>query len=66
MCCHKEEAVRRNALLVLCVVLGAISISTTKAQFSSDYQTNIISGVVSNWNGDYIVGNDTAFDLLRI
>lgn len=63
---HKEEAVRRSALLVLCVVLGAISISTARAQFSSDYQTNIISGVTSNWTGDYLVGSNTTFDLLRV
>jgi T5SS/PEP-CTERM-associated repeat protein len=37
-----------------------------RGQFSADYQTNIISGVVSNWAGNYIVGSNTVSDLLRI
>src|SRR2546422_871603 len=37
-----------------------------RAQFTADYQTNIISGVVSNWTGIYIVGSNTVFDLLSI
>ncbi len=37
-----------------------------RAQFTADYQTNIISGVASNWSGDYIVGSNTVFDQLQI
>jgi T5SS/PEP-CTERM-associated repeat protein len=39
----------------------------TQAQYSGSYQTNIISGVVSNWSGQYLVGflnNDSADALL--
>ena len=39
------------------------------AQFTADFQTNTISGVVSNWagdNGTYVVGSNTFFNTLRI
>ncbi len=44
----------------------AVAGASAPAQFSADYQTNVISGVVSNWAGDYIVGSNTVFDLLRV
>jgi T5SS/PEP-CTERM-associated repeat protein len=59
----------RSALRLSRVVLGLVCISlcsTAHAQFSSDFQTNIISGLVTNSTGSYIVGNSTAFDVLRI
>jgi len=36
------------------------------AQFSADYQTNIISGVISNWTGNYFVGSNTFANVLLI
>ncbi|HUJ11845.1 MAG TPA: hypothetical protein VL171_17685 [Verrucomicrobiae bacterium] len=36
------------------------------AQYTADFQTNIISGVTSNWIGDYSVGSNTFADVLRI
>jgi T5SS/PEP-CTERM-associated repeat protein len=39
---------------------------TTRAQFTADYQTNIISGVTNNWMGDYLVGNTNFADVLLI
>jgi T5SS/PEP-CTERM-associated repeat protein len=36
------------------------------AQYTADYQTNIISGVTSNWSGDYVVGSNTYADVLLI
>jgi T5SS/PEP-CTERM-associated repeat protein len=39
---------------------------TARAQFSADYQTNVIDGVVSNWAGDYYVGSNYVFDALQI
>ncbi len=53
----------RKRLLLLCAWLSGVS---ALAQFGADYQTNVISGVVSNWAGDYIVGSNTVFDLLRV
>lgn len=37
-----------------------------RAQFTADYQTNIISGVTSNWEGSYDVGSNYVFDALQI
>ena len=37
-----------------------------QAQYSTDYQTNLISGVTSNWSGDYVVGNTSFADALLI
>ena len=50
------------------VLAGALILlsATAFAQFTANYQTNVISGVVSNWSGNYIVGSNTVFDLLRI
>ena len=65
----KEEEMMRSRLWLSCAVLGLVCIplcSTARAQFSSDFQTNVISGVTSNWAGDYVVGSKTVFDLLRI
>jgi len=47
--------------LAWCVCAAAV-----RGQFTSDYQTNFISGVVSNWAGDYVVGSNTVFNLLQI
>jgi T5SS/PEP-CTERM-associated repeat protein len=44
--------------LLIGTVLGSRS---SEAQYTNDYQTNIISGVTSNWAGDYLVGNATNF-----
>ena len=57
---------RRGCLirgLFIWMVLGARS---SEAQFSANYQTNLISGVASNWSGDYLVGSNTLADVLLI
>ncbi|HTS16964.1 MAG TPA: hypothetical protein VMP11_05275 [Verrucomicrobiae bacterium] len=36
------------------------------AQYTGSFQTNIISGVTSNWLGNYVVGNTTFADALII
>lgn len=36
------------------------------AQYFANFQTNIISGVLSNWSGDYSVGNTNFGDVLQI
>ena len=38
----------------------------SSAQYAGNSQTNIISGVVSNWTGDYLVGSNTFADALLI
>jgi len=36
------------------------------AQYAGNFQTNIISGVTSNWSGDYLIGNSNYADILLI
>ncbi len=52
-------------------LIGVISLSlaaapVARAQYTQNYQTNIISGVTSNWVGDYLVGSNTFADVLLI
>ena len=49
------------------VILGGVLLSpTAHAQFTGDYQTNIISGVEVDWTGTYAVGSNTSYDFLGI
>ena len=50
------------ASLVLTVLMGR----DVRAQFSGNNQTNVISGVSSNWTGPFIVGSNTFLDSLQI
>jgi len=44
----------------------ALTASFAHAQFTANFQTNIISGVISNWTGNYIVGSNTYADALVV
>lgn len=49
--------------------VGLVSLgltSTAHAQFTANFQTNIIGGIVSNWTGNYVVGSNTFADVLSI
>src|SRR5205809_1879939 len=48
--------------IALTVALAPVS----RAQYTGNNQTNIISGVTSNWSGDYYVGSNTFADVLLI
>ena len=53
------------------VVAGVIALSmaaapTVRGQYTADYQTNIISGVTSNWSVSYYVGGDRSSDTLLV
>ena len=55
----------------LCLLLGfsagmLLGSQPSRAQFTGNYQTNIISGVTSNWVSNYYVGLDTFRDVLWI
>jgi T5SS/PEP-CTERM-associated repeat protein len=50
-------------LLVATLLLGA---SAAQAQYTDNYQTNIINNVVSNWPGEYDIGNGYYNDVLMI
>jgi T5SS/PEP-CTERM-associated repeat protein len=49
--------------LLFWIALGS---SPSEAQYTADFQTNIISGGITNWSGDYIVGSNTFGDALLI
>jgi T5SS/PEP-CTERM-associated repeat protein len=58
-----------NPHLTACIALLALGLAASSpalAQYNADYQTNIISGVLSNWAGDYYVGSNTLANALWI
>jgi len=55
---------RLMEMVVGCVVVFLAVVA--QAQFTTDYQTNIIDSVTNNWSGHYYVGSNTVSDLLLI
>jgi|GEM_PF-2501692 len=59
-----------RAYLHRCTLVGLILslhlCTLVNAQYTDNFQTNVISGVVSNWAGDYLVGSNTFADVLLI
>jgi T5SS/PEP-CTERM-associated repeat protein len=54
-----------------CLIAGfliwiAFGSRTSEAQYTANYQTNIISGVASNWVSNYLVGSNTLADALLV
>jgi len=54
-----------------CLILGFVTgiildSQPSTAQYTANFQTNTISGVRSNWAGDYLVGSNTFSDALLI
>src|ERR1700685_3215353 len=60
------KTTRFCSALVVVLLSGLLFGHPASAQYTADYQTNIISGVTSNWSGDYIVGSKTSSDVLMI
>ena len=59
--------IRRRPWFVGALFVGiAFSFQIADAQYTASFQTNIISGVVSNWSGSYNVGYDNHADMLSI
>ena len=58
--------ITRRILAVGVTALSMTAAPATRAQYTADFQTNIISGVTSNWTGDYRVGNANSADALVI
>jgi len=57
----------RDACLVAGIITGLVfSSRPTQAQYSANFQTNLINGAVSNWSGDYSVGSNNFADVLLI
>jgi T5SS/PEP-CTERM-associated repeat protein len=58
----------KRACLILGFAAGIVLISrpASDAQYIANSQTNIISGVTSNWAGDYMVGSNTFANVLIV
>src|SRR5579862_7421069 len=48
---------QRSCLSAVSFVVILLKAGLCQAQFSANFQTNTISGVASNWSGDYIIGS---------
>lgn len=58
--------IRSGCLIVGSLVCIALGSQSSEAQYTANFQTNIISGVTSNWTGYYYVGNTNFADVLLI
>ena len=55
----------RSRVLILGLLAGMfLGVRSSRAQYTGNFQTNIINGVVSNWTGNYLVGSNTFADVL--
>lgn len=68
---HGTIEMRRHRSSFGRAVLGAVGCfvilaAPARAQYTDDYQTNTISGVTSNWAGNYLVGSNTFADVLLV
>ena len=56
--------IAKRMLVAGVTALSVATAPTVLAQYTADFQTNIISGVTSNWSGDYRVGDANSSDAL--
>jgi len=57
---------QRGCLVAGFLVWIAAGSRPSAAQYTANFQDAIISGVTSNWSGDYIVGSNTYADILFV
>ena len=57
---------QRDCLMAGFLVWVLLGSQPSEAQYTANFQTNMISGVTSNWAGSYIVGNTNFADALLI
>src|SRR5882672_660361 len=57
---------RRGCLIVGLLIWTVVGSRPSEAQYTANFQTNLISGVTSNWSGNYIVGSNTFADALLV
>jgi T5SS/PEP-CTERM-associated repeat protein len=60
-----QQTQRQFSTVVLLMSIWA-GIQPAAAQYTSNYQTNIISGVTNSWPGNYVVGSNTFANALLI
>lgn len=58
--------IQRHCLILLLFLGNGWGFMSSHAQFTANFQTNIISGGVSNWAGIYFVGSNTFANALLI
>src|SRR5260221_12699251 len=57
----------RYRVLILELFAGMLAgARSSSGQYTGNFQTNIVSGVVSNWTGKYLIGSNTFADALLI
>src|SRR5260221_2095741 len=59
MCGSAGPPVQRTSIFLGLLAGIILSPRLSHAQYSANFQTNIISGVTSNWTGDYLIGSNT-------
>jgi T5SS/PEP-CTERM-associated repeat protein len=57
---------RRKFLIAGLVVWVALGPRLSEAQYTNSFQTNLVSGVISNLSGSYIVGSNKFADVLLV
>jgi T5SS/PEP-CTERM-associated repeat protein len=60
-----QQIQRQFSIIVLLMCLWA-GIQPAAGQYTSNYQTNTISGVTNHWPGDYVVGSNTFCNALLV
>jgi T5SS/PEP-CTERM-associated repeat protein len=58
--------IQRHCLILLLFLGNGWGFMSSHAQFTANFQTNVISGGVSNWAGIYFVGSNTFANALLI
>ncbi|HXR03916.1 MAG TPA: hypothetical protein VN836_04330 [Verrucomicrobiae bacterium] len=60
------KPIQRQCSIIVLLISWWVAALPVAGQYTSDYQTNTISGVTSSWPGDYVVGSNTFADALLI
>ncbi|MGA2602635.1 MAG: PEP-CTERM sorting domain-containing protein [Verrucomicrobiia bacterium] len=60
------KGLRRRYLIVGILIGAVVGPCPSKAQYTADFQTNIISGVTSNWDDFYALGATNSGDVLLV
>jgi fibronectin-binding autotransporter adhesin len=60
------QQMRHSCLIAGVLISLALGVQPSYAQYTANFQTNIISGVTSNWPGTYFVGLTNLSDVLVV
>ncbi len=65
-CMNAMQRMRHGCLIIGLVGGIVLAPRPAEAQYTDNDQTNIISGITNDWEGDYLVGSNTFADVLLI